>query len=63
MFANRDLTAELLTARDAFYEQLSPLDRQILAVSNAPIDNAALDAKLRASALDWTPTEIEALRA
>ena len=63
MFANRELTARLLTARDAFYEQLSPLDRQILAVSNAPIDNAELDAKLRASALDWTPTEIDELRA
>src|SRR6185503_8012387 len=25
VFANRDMTAELLTARDAFYEQLSPL--------------------------------------
>jgi hypothetical protein len=61
-FANRDLTAELLTAHDAFYEQLSPLDRQILAVSDAPIDEPALDAKLRASTLDWTPNEIQDLR-
>lgn len=62
MFADRDLTAELLTAHDAFYEQLSPLDRQILAISEAPIDEVALDAKLKASALDWTPSEIQALR-
>ena len=62
MFADRNLTGELLTARDAFYEQLSPLDRRILAVSSAPIDEPALDAKLRASALDWTPSEIQQLR-
>jgi hypothetical protein len=62
VFANRDLTAELLTAHDAFYEQLSPLDRQILAISNAPIGKVALDARLNASALDWTPSEIQQLR-
>ncbi len=62
MFADRDVTAELLTAHDAFSRQLSPLNRQILAISEAPIDNAALHAKLKASALDWTPSEIQALR-
>jgi hypothetical protein len=62
VFADRDLTAELLTAHDAFYQQLSPLDRQILAVSEAPIDNAAMDARLKASALDWTPSDIQELR-
>lgn len=62
VFADRNLTGELLTARDAFYEQLSPLDRRILAVSSAPIDEPALDTKLRASALDWTPSEIRQLR-
>jgi hypothetical protein len=62
VFADRDLTAQLLTAPDAFSEQLSPLDRQILAISKAPIGKAALDAPLDASALDWTPSEIAALR-
>jgi hypothetical protein len=62
VFAARGLTAELLTAHDAFYEQLSPLDRQILAVSGEPIDNAAMDAKLKGSALDWTPSEVQELR-
>jgi hypothetical protein len=62
VFANRDLTAELLTAHDAFYDQLSPLDRQILAASSAPVENPALDTKLRASGLDWTASEVRALR-
>lgn len=62
VFADRGVTAELLIAHDAFYAQLSPLDRQILAISNAPIDPSALDAKLKASALDWTPSEIQELR-
>jgi hypothetical protein len=61
VFADRTLTAQLMTAHDAFREQLSPLDRRILATSKEPIDEAAMDTSLQMSALDWTEAEIGAL--
>ena len=63
VFADVALTSKLLTSRDSFYEQMSPLDRQILAVSKDPIDNVKLDADLTKAARNWDSIEISEMRA
>lgn len=63
VIADNALTAKLLTSRDSFYAQLSPLDRQILAVSKDPIDGAELDAALSKAARDWDSLEVSDIRA
>ena len=56
-FASAAQTATLLTANDPYKQQLSPADRQLLAVSNKPVTVAETDEQLRAAAESFTAAE------
>ena len=56
-FATALETATLLTANDAYRQQLSPTDRQLLAVSPNQVTPSAMDLSLRAAAREFTATE------
>ncbi len=56
-FATASQTAALLVANDPYKQQLSPTDRQLLAVSAKPVSATELDAKLRAAAREFTDAE------
>ena len=60
-FATPSETATLLTANDAYRQQLSPTDRQLLAVSTKQVTPSAMDLSLRAAAREFTATEKTAI--
>jgi hypothetical protein len=57
VFATAPETAALLTARDPYRLQLSPLDRRIIAGPNRPTTDAAIDQALRRAAREFTAVE------
>ena len=56
-FINAKETALMLLANDPYRAQLSPTDRQILAVSGKPVSAQALDASLSKAGRDFTEKE------
>ena len=62
-FATALETATLLTANDAYRQQLSPTDRQLLAVSAKQVTPSAMDLSLRAAAREFTAMEKTAIGA
>jgi hypothetical protein len=57
VFAPLDQARSLETENDAFKQQLSALDRQILGRTANPVSVAELDAKLATIPLEWTVNE------
>jgi hypothetical protein len=57
LFATAPETGVLLTAQDSYKRQLSPTDRQILSVSEKPVDLMTLDRSLNSAGRQFTPAE------